>query len=659
MSNMTDLPRIGVYVCHCGSNISDAVDVSAVVDFARGLPGVALARDSRFLCADSGQDLIQQDIQTNSLERVVVAACSPLMHEHTFQEACRAAGLNPFNLQIANIREQVSWVTPDRQRATDKSKAVIEAAVRRVCHHEALRGKAMPVSQAVLVVGAGITGIEAALCLAEAGKKVYLVERSPSIGGHMAMLDRTFPTLDCSACILVPKMASAADHPNITLLTYSEVEEVRGFVGSFQIRVRKRARFVDEERCNGCGLCVERCPWGDIPSEFDQGMGTRSSIYFPFHQSVPHLPVIDRETCAHFQSDTCSICETVCPTEAIAFEQAEEMHDIEVGAVVIATGFQTFDPARAIQYGYGRWDNILTSLQFERLCHPSGPTGGKIVMKDGREPESIAVLHCIGSRDVNFNRHCSRICCMTGLKSALMARRRSSARVFSFYIDMRATSKHGEEFYEQAQRAGVVFVHGKGTEVIRRENKLLVKAEDTLLGQRVLVPVDMVILGVGLEPHSDSQKVARLFGIGCTQQGFFMERHVKFAPVQTAAKGIFIAGTCQGPKDIPDSVAQGAAAAAGALGLLDRGAVDTFPTVAVVDPELCSGCSLCLRDCPYQAIEPTTLNGRDVVAINEVLCKSCGSCAATCPAGAITQLGFTSQQVFAEIQGLLSNHLSR
>ncbi|MCP4901744.1 MAG: CoB--CoM heterodisulfide reductase iron-sulfur subunit A family protein [bacterium] len=646
--------RIGVYVCQCGTNISDAVDVEEVVQFARSLDDVEICRDSKFLCAESGQDLIQNDIRSLGLERVVVAACSPLMHETTFREACQAAGLNPFNLQIANIREQVAWVTPDRQQATEKSKRVVDAAVRRVALHESLHIKKMPVAQAVLVVGAGITGIEAALSLAEAGKKVYLVERAPSIGGHMAMLDRTFPTLDCSACILVPKMASAAEHPNITLFTCSEVEEVGGYVGSFRVRVRKDARFVDEDLCNGCGLCVERCPWGDIPSEYDQGMGVRTAVYFPFNQSVPHLPLIDQDNCAHFQSDTCSICANVCPTAAIDFDQQEEHHDLEVGAIILATGYETFDPTRAVQYGYGRWDNIVTSLQFERLCHPSGPTAGRIIMKDGTEPKSIAVLHCIGSRDINFNRHCSRICCMTSLKMALLARQRTGARVFSFYIDMRANSKHGEEFYEQAQRAGVVFIHGKGTEVIHGRDKLLVKAEDTLLGQRVLVPVDMVILGVGLEPRSNAPEIARQFGIGCTQQGFFMERHVKFAPVQTANKGIFIAGACQGPKDIPDSVAQGAAAAAGALGLLDRGVVDTLPTVAAVNPDLCSGCSLCIRDCPYQAIEPAVNEKRDVVEVNDVLCKSCGSCAATCPAGAISQLGFTSEQIHAEIEGLLA-----
>ncbi|MEW6363513.1 MAG: CoB--CoM heterodisulfide reductase iron-sulfur subunit A family protein [Acidobacteriota bacterium] len=651
---MMPTDRIGVYICHCGTNISDTVDIRELSAFARGLDGVSVVRECKFLCADSGQKLIQEDIAALGLTRVVVGACSPFMHETTFRRACQAAGVNPFNVQVANIREQVSWVTPDGAQATQKSKAIVAAAVRRIAHHQDLQVKQVPVSQAVLVVGAGIAGIEAALRLAEAGRKVFLVEREPSIGGNMAKLDRTFPTLDCSACILVPKMASAAEHPNITLLTNSEIEEVSGFVGNFRVRVRQRARYVDEALCNGCGLCVEKCPWSDILSEFDHGMGTRPAVYFPFPQAVPHVPVIDSSHCAHYQSNTCSICEKVCPTGAINYTQQDEIREIDAGAVILATGYQLFDPGRATQYGFGRWDNILTSMQFERLCHPAGPTGGRVLMKDGREPASIAILHCVGSRDVRFNRHCSRVCCTTALKIALQARKKTGARVFSFYIDLRAQGKNCEEFYEQTQRSGVIFVHGKGTEVIYRGGNLLVKSEDIGLGRRIMVPVDMVVLMVGLEPRPDATRMANLFGISGTQEGFFMEKHIKFAPVETATDGVYVAGTCVGPKDIPDSVAQGGAAAAVAIDLLDRGVVDIVPTVAVVDPDRCSGCRLCLTDCPYQAIGRVQHGERMVAEVNEVLCKSCGSCAATCPSGAITQLGFTNAQLFAEIEGALS-----
>jgi heterodisulfide reductase subunit A len=649
----SDPERIGVYLCHCGTNIADAVDMPRLADFARRQPGVALVRECRFLCAESGQRLIQRDIEAVSLGRVVVAACSPLMHETTFRMACQAAGLNPFNLQIANIREQVSWVVPERASATEKSMAVLAAAVRRVSLHVPLEVKQVPVVRSVLVVGAGIAGIEAALRLADAGKRVYLVEREASIGGHMAMLDRTFPTLDCSACILVPRMASVADHPQVTLLTNTEVTQVRGFVGNFEVRVRTQPRYVNQSTCTGCGECVERCPVRGISSEFNQGLGTRSAVHFPFPQAVPNLPIVDPPHCTHFTEGSCTLCQDTCPAQAIDLGQQATVQDLEVGAIILATGFQLFDPKRAIEYGYGRWDNILTSLQFERLCHPSGPTGGRILCADGRPPESVAILHCIGSRDIAYNRHCSEVCCMAALKFALTTRRQTGAKVFDFYIDMRVSGKHCEEFYEQVQRAGVVFIHGKGAEVIRREGRLLVKAEDVVLGRRVIVPVDMVVLAVAMEPRADSAQIAHLFGIGCTQQGFFMERHLKFGPVDAAAEGIFVAGACQGPKDIPESVAQGGAAAARALGLIDRGSVDIVPTVASVATSLCGGCHLCLHECPYQAIEAVDEDGRRVVRVNEVLCKSCGSCTATCPAGAITQHGFTQHQLFAEIEGLL------
>ncbi len=646
--------HIGVYLCRCGGNISDTVDLAELDEFARRLAGVGVVRQHDYLCSNTGQEIIRADIRRLGLTQVVVAACSPLLHEATFRRACQAAGLNPFNLQIANIREHVAWVTPDGRGATQKSQGILSAAVRRVGYHQPLETIQLPVTAAALVVGGGVAGMEAALRLADAGKRVYLVEREPSIGGHAAMFDRTFPTLDCAACILNPKMVSVADHPDITLLSYSQVEEVAGSVGNYRVRVRKKARSVVEALCTSCGLCVDKCPWRNIPSEFDQGLGTRPAIYFPFAQAVPRLPLIDRQHCAYFQRGTCQVCRKVCPTNAIDFEQADEMQEFDVGAIILATGFRLFDPGRALQYGYGRWDNVLTSLQFERLCHPAGPTGGKIVLKDGRQPGSIAILHCIGSRDEKFNRHCSRVCCMAALKFARLVRERTNARVFDFYIDMRTSGKGYEEFYEQVQQTGVIFVHGKGAEVTHQQGRLLVRAEDTLLGRGVVVPVDMVILAAGLEAQPDAAEVARLFGINCSLDGFFQEKHPKLAPVDTATAGVFIAGACQGPKDIPDSVAQGAAAAAAALALIDRGVVEVEPVTAAVDPALCSGCWLCLGDCIYHAISRATVQGRVVAQVNPALCQGCGACAATCPAGAITQPGYTDQQILAEIEGALA-----
>ena len=647
--------RVGVFVCHCGANIAEKVDMQLLREHAQGLQGVTLVRESRFLCSESGQRLIQEDVQESGLSRVVVAACSPLIHEATFREACQGAGLNPFTLQMANIREQVAWVTADPEKATAKACALLSAAVRRVRLHQPLEFRQLPVVRRVLVVGGGIAGLEAALRLADNGTPVVLVEREASLGGHMAMIDRTFPTLDCSACVLVPRMARVAAHPKVRMLTHSEVEDVSGHVGRFQVRIRTRPSSVDAMKCTGCGLCVDACPVRDIPSEFDQDLSKRPAIYFPFPQAVPLLPIIDRSQCTFFSSSaTCTACADECPTGAIDFGQREKTHEIEVGAVVVATGFDLFDPVRAPEYGFGRWPDIITSLQFERMCHPSGPTAGRILCADGRTPESIAILHCIGSRDIRFNRHCSSVCCMASMKFALSARWQTGARVFAFYVDIRGAGKGGERFYERAQSEGVVFVHGKGTEVIQRHGKLLVKAEDIVLGRRVIVPVDMVVLAVGMEPRADASRVAQLFGIGCTQGGFFLEKHLKLAPVETVAAGVFLAGACQGPKDIPDSVAQGGSAAVGALNLLSRGAIDLAPTVAVVDELLCGGCGLCMVDCPDGAIEVQQRHGRSVATVNDVTCRSCGSCVATCPAAAVSQLGFTDAQLEAEIEGLVS-----
>ncbi len=648
-------PRIGVFLCHCGTGISEALDLGALVRSAAALDGVVTVHQTPFLCAESGQRLIREEIRGERLSRVVVAACSPLMHERTFRRTVQAAGLNPFTLQIANIREQVSWVTPERSRATEKGAALVAAAVRRVARHEQLPVGQRPVVQNTLVVGGGIAGVEAALRLAEAGKQVTLVEQAPSLGGHMAQLARTYPTLDCSECVIMPKVASVAEHPNITLLTNSRVEAVGGQVGRFTVRVRTKPRFVDAARCTGCGICVDRCPCRGVPSAFDEGLGTRTAVHFPMPQSVPRVPVIDRAACAaHDPRQACRICQEVCPCDAVDFGQQDLVRDLEAGAVILATGFDLFDPRRATEYGYGRWANVVTSLQLERLCDPGGPTGGRIVMKSGRQPGSIAIVHCVGSRDRRFNRHCSRVCCTASLKLALLARQQTGARVVNFFIDMRAAGKHGEEFYEQVQRSGVMFVQGRGTEVICGRGKLLVKAEDTLLGRTVSVPVDMVVLAVGMEPRGDAAHVAGLFGISLGEQGFFTERHLKFSPVQTQVEGVFVAGCCQGPKDIPESVAQGAAAAAGALQFIDPGVVDVSPTVAEVDEGRCSGCRLCVGDCPYRAIEIVRVAQREVARVNALLCQGCGSCAATCPAGAIKQHGFTTGQIFAEIEGLLA-----
>ena len=647
--------KIGVYVCHCGSNIAQMVDCKNVVDYAATLPNVTVAREYQYMCSDPGQELIKKDIKELGLTRVVVASCSPLMHELTFRRTVEEGGLNQFLFQMANIREQCSWISEKREMATERAKAIVGAAVKRVAFQEPLEVKKVPVNPNVLIVGGGITGIEAALQIADSGKKVYLVEKEPTIGGYMARFDKTFPTLDCAACILTPKMVNVAQHPNIELLSYSDVTGFSGYVGNFTARIRRRPRYVEEEKCNGCGLCTEKCPIS-VPSEFECGLGKRKAIYRPFPQAVPNIPVIDREHCLFFTKGICKVCVKFCPRGAINFDQKEKSVDLEVGAAILATGFDLFDASKVKQYGYGRLPNVITSLEFERFSHASGPTGGKILLKNGQTPASIAILHCIGSRDTNFNEYCSRVCCMYSMKMAHLAHEKTEGKVYEFYIDIRAFGKGYEEFYKRLLNEDTVFIRGKAAEVTdfaqtpAEKGKLIVVAEDTLLGIVRRTPVDMVVLSVGLEPRKDAADLARIFSISRSKDGFFLERHPKLAPVSTASDGIFIAGSCQSPKDIPDSVAQGAAAAANALSLIDRKEVTLEPTVAVIDEESCSGCKICIGLCPYNAI--TFDETKKVSRVNDALCKGCGVCVAACPSGAIEQRNFTDDQLLAEVESV-------
>jgi heterodisulfide reductase subunit A len=649
--------RVGVFVCHCGSNIAGTVDVEAVVEHARKLKDVAVAQEFKYMCSDTGQGMIKKAIKDSKLTRVVVAACSPTLHEPTFRRACADAGLNAFLFQMANIREQCSWVTEDKEQATAKAERIVTAAVRRVVSHEPLQIKEAPVTPAVMVVGAGITGIEAALRIADSGKKVYLVEKEATIGGMMARFDKTFPTLDCAACILTPKMTEVKDHPNIELMTYCEVKEVSGYVGNFKVRVLKKPRYVIQGKCNNCGECAKVCPVV-VRDEFDCGLSTRRAIHIPFAQAVPSLYVLDSRSCLGLDPVRCTRCHDACEAKAIDYEMQPQVVEIPVGAIILATGYELFDCARlSDQYGYGRFPDVYTSLEFERLCHASGPTGGKIVCADGREPESIAILHCVGSRDEKHNDYCSRVCCMYSLKFAHLVKEKTKARVTNFYIDMRAFGKGYEEFYRRCLHEGMDLVRGKGAEVTDvaesrgEEGKLVVRCEDTLLGGIRRIPADMVILSAGLSPRKGTHELARTFGISRSTDGFFMERHPKLAPVSTASDGIYVAGACQGPKDIPDCVAQGAAAAAAAVSLIDAGRIKLEPIAAEIEEALCSGCRMCVAICPYNAVEYDAAKKKS--RINEALCKGCGTCVATCASGAARQKGFTDLQIFSEIEGVL------
>lgn len=658
--------RIGVYVCHCGSNINGIVDCENTARWAGERlkdRGVVVARDYKFMCSSPGQEMIQKDIKEFGLTRVVVAACSPHLHEQTFRNACARAGLNGYLCELVSIREQVSWVHTDPLTATEKAMALIAGAVERVQYHEPLEPLRVPIHPATLIVGGGVAGIQAALEIADSGTPVYLVEREPSIGGHMAQFDKTFPTLDCSACILTPKMVSVGNHPNVTLFSYSEVTNVDGYVGNFTVTVKKKARYINTDLCNGCGVCQEKCPKKVVDQVFEAGLGYRKAVYKPFPQAVPKYPVIDRENCTYFQKGTCKACEKFCPTGAINFRQHDETISLQVGNIILATGYALFDPRRIPQYGYGRLANVFTSLEFERLTNAAGPTGGKVVLRDGvTVPKTVGIIHCVGSRDKRYNNYCSNICCMQSLKFAHLVKEKTGATVYNFYLDIRTAFKDYDEFYQRVLEEGTLFVRGRVAEVTDaarlpgEEGKLIIQAEDTLIGKQRRIPVDMVILSVALEPRRDAKQVAQTFGISCSMNGWFIEKHPKLDPVATMTEGIYIAGCAQGPKDIPAAVAQGAAAAARVIGKIQQKEIALEPVRAEIDKEKCSGCRICNNLCPFNAITfIEKQNGsRAYSEVNPALCQGCGTCVAACPAGAIHGTVFSNQQVMAQLTGLLT-----
>ena len=653
--------KVGVYVCHCGTNIAKTVDVEEVARWAGTQENVEVSRDNKFMCSSLGQELIEEDIKEKGLTRVVVASCSPHMHEKTFRGACERAGMNPYLFEMANIREHDSWTTDDRDAATLKAMALVKGAVERVVWQQPLDPLPVEINPNTLIVGGGIAGIAAALELANAGNHVYLVEREPSIGGHMAQLDKTFPTLDCSACILTPKMVDVDQHPNITLLTYSEVEEVNGYLGQFTITVRKKARYVNEEHCTGCGICIEKCPFSVVDEVFEAGLGSRKIIYRPFPQAVPKYPVIDTENCVYFQRGKCKACQIFCPTtpNSIDFEQEDEILELEVGNIILATGFDLFDTTQIPQYGYKRFDNVFTSLEFERMVNASGPTNGKIVLRDMEtEPESVVIIHCVGSRDENYHKYCSNVCCMYSLKFAhLVHERLPGAEVYNCYLDMRTPGKGYEEFYHRLLEEDTHFIRGKVAEVSdvarteEEEGKLIVQVADTLISKQRRLPVDMVILSPAIEARHDAKEVSLRFGMGCDFDGFFVERHPKLDPVATMTEGIFIAGACQGPKDVPATVSQGAAAAARVASLISQGTVMMEPIRASIVAESCSGCKICNNLCPYNAI--VFHDDTNVSEVITALCQGCGTCVAACPSAAINGAHFTNDQVMSQLEGLL------
>ena len=647
--------RIGVYVCECGPNIKDAVDLDDVVKFVQGLENVVLAKSFGVLCSEEGKELVEKDIKGHNLTRVVVAGCSPKENESTFKEILRNADLNPFFLQIANIREQCAWVIKDKTVATDKTKAIINAAVKRVVYHDPLEIKEIECQPDVLVVGAGVAGISAALTLAQKNRKVYLVEKLPCIGGKVARYEDVFPNLECASCILDPILDEVLHNEHIELLTLSEVQEVLGFYGNFIVKVIKKARFVDIGTCIGCGACLEVCPV-KVKNVYNEGLDQQGAIYIPYTGSLPNVAVIDKEHCLHFQEKKCNACKEACPFDSINYEESDHIQELNVGAIVLATGFDIFDPRKAPQYGYGKIENVYTSLEFERLLNSNGPTGGKILLKNGQPPKKIALVHCVGSRASNFNEYCSGVCCMYLLKFAHQAvRKLPGVSIAELYSDLCLPGKESQSFFNRVSKEnGVKFLHMKGPdsiEIVEKNEKILIKYTDVHGRSNTLIS-DMVVLAPAIEGARDAGVVAKVFDISQGEGRFFIEERTKVTSVSTSREGIFIAGCAQGPKDIQSSVAQGQASAGNILSRLVPGERLALEAVtAEVDENLCSGCRICTGVCFYKAI--TYDNIEKHVAVNKVLCSGCGVCAAVCPSGAIKANHFTDLEISAEIKGLV------
>lgn len=644
--------RIGVYVCHCGLNIAGSVDCEAVAKFAATLPHVVVSKDYLYTCSEPGQELIRSDIKEYKLNRVVVASCSPRLHEPTFRRVCEDAGLNKYLFEMANIREHCSWVhLHDRESATEKAEDLVRMAVARAALLEPEEENTVPITGKALVIGGGVAGIQAALDLADTGYHVYLVEREPSIGGRMAQLDKTFPTMDCSICILAPKMADAGRHPNIELLTNSEVQEVKGYIGNFKAKVMKKPRFVTDE-CTACGDCVPVCSV-TVPNEFDVGLATRHGIYIPFPQAVPSTYIIDRDLCLNKENIiVCDKCIKACERQAIDFEMKPEILELEVGTIVVATGADVFDPASLVEYGYTRFPNVITSLEFERLINAGGPSGGHIIRpSDMKIPETVAFIQCVGSRSERGHLYCSNVCCMNTIKDSLLIKEHwPETKIYVFYLDIRAYGKGFEDLYKRAKKEGVIFIRGLPAEVIedRKTRNLWLIGENTLQQELYRINAEMAVLSIGIEPRKDSAVIQRLLTLSRTQDGFFMEAHPKLRPVDAPTGGIFLAGCAESPKDIKDSVTQASAAAARASILMAKGKV----TVEAITPRLieenCTVCGLCARVCPYNAIIVDKEAKR--VEFIEAACGGCGTCAAECPFNAIRMRHFADEQIFAQIE---------
>ena len=661
------MQKIGVFVCWCGSNIAATVDVKRVAEAVKSEPGVVFSTDYQYMCSENGQSMIRSAIKEYNLNGVVICSCSPRMHEATFRKTAMLAGLNPYMVEIANIREQCSWIHKEMDEATDKAIILARAAIAKVQRNAPLTAGTSPVTKRALVIGGGIAGIQTALDVAEAGYEVDIVEKSPTIGGRMSQLDKTFPTLDCAACILTPKMVDAAQNEKINLITYAELENVTGFVGNFTAKIRKKARYVNEDKCTGCGVCTEKCPSRKGQNEFNMGLNTRGAVYIPFAQAIPNVAVIDKTQCLHFRTGKCGLCEKNCSAGAIDFNQTEQIIERQYGAIIVATGFKPIDASQFDEYAYCQSRDVVTSLEFERLMNAAGPTRGTLLCpSDGRHPKEIVFVQCVGSRcskdAAKGKEYCSKICCMYTAKHAMLVREKyPDVKVHVFYIDVRTPGKNFDEFYRRAvEQYDVDYIKGQVGKVTVSDGRLHVQGSNLIDNEQVHIDCDMVVLATAIEPDPTARSIGTMLTASMDTNDFFTEAHPKLRPVESPTAGVFLSGVCQGPKDIPETVAQASAAAAKVIGLLAKDSLTCNPCVAHSNELVCNGCGQCENVCPYGAISyvekevrgPEVRAVRRIAVVNEAVCQGCGACTVTCPSTAMDLKGFSNKQIMSEVDAI-------